>query len=102
MASVGALKLHKAWVFTVAADSEPGETTVCMHLAFHRDATWTLLGYHDGVCTTPVDQNATFHPGLRQGFVYDRYRHGAEVVVTLPREELRRRILDQIADSRRA
>lgn len=101
-ARLGIGKLHRAWVFAVAADGKEDESTVCMHLAFHRDATWTLLGYHAGVCTTPVDKSAPFHPGLRQGFVYDRYRHGAEVVVTLPRAELRKRILDQIAAGREA
>ncbi|WP_156432856.1 hypothetical protein [Mycobacterium sp. M26] len=93
---LGRLRAASGWVFTLCADHRPGEPHICMHVAFHPNATWTLLGCHDGVCITPVDTNGPFHPGLRQGFVYDKYRHEADVVVSFTRDELRQRILGQL------
>ena len=92
---------HKAWTFSVCTPHQPGEMATCMHVAFHPDNTWTLLGCHDGICTTPVDKKAPFHPGLRQGFVYDKHRHEADVVFRFSRDQLRELIfreMDQVQD----
>lgn len=80
---------HKAWTFSICSSHQPSEIATCMHLAFHPDSTWTLLGCHDGVCLTPVDKKAPFHPGLRQGFIYDKHRHEADVVYKFSRKQLR-------------
>ncbi len=98
---LGGLLRHKAWTFSVCTPHQPGETATCMHVAFHPDNTWTLLGCHDGICTTPVDKKAPFHPGLRQGFVYDKHRHEADVVFRFSRDQLRELIfreMDQVQD----
>lgn len=92
---------HNAWTFSVCTPHQPGEMATCMHVAFHPDNTWTLLGCHDGICTTPVDKKAPFHPGLRQGFIYDKHRHEADVVVRFSRDQLRELIfreMDQVQD----
>ncbi len=62
------------------------------------EKTWTLLGCHDGICVTPVDKKAPSHPGLRQGFVYDKRRHEADVVFRFSRDQLRDLILQEIAE----
>ncbi|WP_163803027.1 hypothetical protein [Mycolicibacterium anyangense] len=93
---LGRLTTDRGWVFRLCAAHPPGEADTCMRVAFHPDGTWTLLGGEAGAGTRPVDKNATFHPGRRQGFVFDGYRHEAEVVVTLSRDALRDRILAQL------
>lgn len=87
---------HKAWTFSVSAPHRRGEVATCMHLAFRPDNTWTLLGCHDGICVIPVDKKAPFHPGLREGFVYDKHRHEADVVCKFSRDELRELIFREM------
>lgn len=94
---LGRLTAGRGWVFTLCAAHQPGEADTCMHVAFRPDGTWTLLGGRVGTRTVPVDNNAPFHPGQRQGFVYDGYRREADVLVTLSRDELRDHILGQLA-----
>ena len=87
---------RKAWTFSVCTPHQPGEMATCMHVAFHPDNTWTLLGCHDGICVTPVDKKAPFHPGLRQGFVYDKHRHEADVVFRFSGDQLRELIFREM------
>lgn len=89
---------HTAWTFSICAPHQPGEIATCMHLAFAADNTWTLLGCHDGICVTPVDKEAPLHPGLREGFVYDKHRHEADVVFRFSRDQLRELLLQEIAE----
>ena len=70
-----------------------------MHLGFFPDGGWVLLGATSPArCsyTQIVDKTAPFHPGLRQGFVFDSKRNGADVVFIYTREQLREAILGQI------
>jgi len=87
---------HKAWTFSVCTPHQPGEMATCMRVAFHPDNTWTLLGCNDGICVTPVDKRAPFHPGLRQGFVYDKHHHEADVVFGFSRDQLRELIFREM------
>lgn len=86
------------WVFEISTEQHPGAAVTCMHVAFHQDGAWTLLGYHNGRCARPVDKTAPLHPGLRQGFVFDAKRHEAEVVFMLSRQQLRDTIFEQIRE----
>ena len=90
---------RKAWIFEVRADGEPGRGSTCMHLAFLRNGRWELLGHHHGQCKRVVDKAAPFHPGLRQGFVYDTKRHEADVVFKYTGEQIRDSILRQLIGS---
>lgn len=88
--------LKRAWTFEICTEHIPGHGITCMHLAFHANGQWTLLGCHHGHCNYPVDKSAPLHPGLRQGFVFDAHRHEADVVFKFSRAQLREAILDQI------
>ena len=73
--------------------------STCMHIGFFPDGHWVLIGSHrqDGRHYTQiVDKSAPFHPGLRQGFVFDSKRHEADVVIKFSAEQLRQTILGQI------
>jgi len=96
------LLARKAWTFEVWADGRPGEGATCMHLGFYPNGKWTLLGCHDGHCTEPVDKMAPFHPGLRQGFVFDTSRHEADVVFRYSGEQIRYAIIGQMRDATNA
>lgn len=88
--------LRYAWTFELCTEHVPGYGVTCMHLAFHANGNWTLLGCHHGRCTRTVAKAAPLHPGLRQGFVFDAHRHEADVVFKFSRQQIREAILDQI------
>ncbi len=92
------LLAKKGWVFQICTEQFPGAAITCMHVAFHRNGTWTLLGCRNGRCTRPVDKAAPLHPGLRQGFVFDAKRREADVVYMLSRQQMRDIIFEQIRD----
>jgi hypothetical protein len=88
-----------AWTFQVRTETCRGEASTCMHLGFFPDGRWVLIGSHhqDRLHYTQiVDKWAPFHPGLRQGFVFDSKRHEADVVFKFSGEQLREMILGQI------
>ncbi|AQT80596.1 hypothetical protein B1R94_16990 [Mycolicibacterium litorale] len=99
----GAL-FRRAWAFRLCTEHIPGHGITCMHLAFHTDGSWTLLGAHNahhngshnGHCARPVAKTAPLHPGLRQGFVFDAHRHEADVVFKYSRRHIREALLGQI------
>jgi len=67
-----------------------------MHIGFISSQEWVLLGYHDGDYRMVVDKLGRLHPGLRQGFIYDRKRREADVILTMSREQIRDTIMVQI------
>ncbi|MCE5288874.1 MAG: hypothetical protein LLG14_06480 [Nocardiaceae bacterium] len=91
---------HKAWTFSIRTPRQPGQANTCMHLAFYPDNTWTLLGCDGDNYVTPVDKWAPFHPGLRQGFVYDKHRHEADVVFRYSPDQLRELIFSEMNKGR--
>ena len=88
-----------AWTFQVCTERCRGAASTCMHLGLFPDGQWVLIGSHHRDrphYTQIVDKSAPFHPGLRQGFVFDSKRHEADVVFEYSGEQLRETILGQI------
>jgi hypothetical protein len=67
-----------------------------MHLGFLPNHEWVLLGYHRGDYRLVVDKCGPLHPGLRQGFIYDRKRHEADVILTLTGEQIAAAVFSQM------
>lgn len=81
--------LRHAWTFDImTAGSGPWDALAHMHVGFLPDREWVLLGYHRGDYRLVVDKSGPLHPGLRQGFIYDRKRHEADVILSLTGEQI--------------
>lgn len=91
------LAIRHAWTFDLmTAGAGPWDALAHMHLGFLPDGDWVLLGYHRGDYRLVVDKSGPLHPGLRQGFIYDRKRHEADVILTLTGEQIWEAICSQM------
>jgi hypothetical protein len=89
--------MRHAWTFDImTAGAGPWDALAHMHLGFLPNGEWVLLGYHHGDYRLVVDKCGPLHPGLRQGFIYDRKRHEADVILTLSGEQLAEAIYSQM------
>jgi len=86
-----------AWTFDVTAPGDgPWDSLAHMHIGFMSGQEWVLLGYHDGDYRLVVDKFGSLHPGLRQGFIYDKKRHQADVILTMSSDKIWDAIMGQI------
>lgn len=86
-----------AWTFDLTTPGDgPWDSLAHMHIGFLSGHDWVLLGHHDGDYRLVVDKLGPVHPGLRQGFVYDRRRHEADVILTMSKDQMWDAILNQI------
>ena len=74
----------------------PWDSVAHMHIGFISSHEWVLLGYRGGDYRMVVDKLGRLHPGLRQGFIYDRKRRQADVILTLSAEQICDSIMIQI------
>lgn len=86
-----------AWTLDITAPGEGAwDSLAHMHIGFISSSDWVLLGYEGGDYRLVVDKLGTVRPGLRQGFIYDRKRHEADVILTMSKDQMWEAILSQI------
>ncbi len=86
-----------AWTLDITAPGEGAwDSLAHMHIGFISSDEWVLLGYCDGDYRLVVDKSGTVRPGLRQGFIYDRKRREADVILTMSKDQMWDAILSQI------